>query len=1074
MSISVLRRRPRLLIGVAATGLVAATLAIVPINPTAATSGAGASPYDVPLAVDVNPDPHVLETTLVAQEVDGVDIGNGQTADLMTFNGSIPGPELRLAAGDMLIVHFRNDMAHPTGIHWHGIELPNKVDGTPLTQNLVEPGDSYLYKFEVPRAGVYWYHPHHHSSTNQVFKGMYGSLIVTEAAEATLQAENVLPPAENTHTMVLGDITVCQDGPDPANLFDPSLPHASGGPLPAQFGPGPDDICDAPVDEHGHPIEDDGDDVDGNGTPVPLAGGEVPNIQELSGPVNEGAIVLTNGKDVGGRAGDQNAPGALAGGASVLPVQPGSGHRFQVINAAAVRNFRLRMTDSTGAMIPLHRVGGEGGLLDEAILDGGHAPYEWLYDAGEIVLGPGDRADIVAAFPDTATGVATLWTLDFQRAGGGSGSPWARIPTVPVGHFEMTGAAVAPAYTIAPGTDLLTHPSVGGGVEVLGAASGGYAPVPAGKLGMENPDICLTAFGSGSATSINSVQGQHDFAGIDYTVIPKIESTRYAAEIGDTLELTVRNATPAQHPFHPHGFSIQPITLETRPTPPDSSQPCDPPIPTPGTVLHTFAPEFIDTINIPGNSVLRFRVRLDDRPLMDGTTPGGGTGRWVFHCHIFFHAVYGMISEFIVVDSTGNERPYVDAVDAATPEVAAGDPISMSGTFSDVDGDAVTLEASSGSVADNGDGTWTWTGNADSSVPFVYITATDAGGKKDQAAFSAPTANEPPEITVDEAAVTVDEGDTATNSGTASDPDGDALTYSASTGTVTDNGDGTWSWSFDTTDGPDETQTVTVTASDGDLEDSTTFDLTVDNVAPSVAITSPPDGSLYLIGSTVTITASIADPGADDLSCTYDWDDGLGAGAPVAAAAGTCSDTQTITAAGVYTVAVTGYDSDGAASPPAYVLIVVYDPDGPFITGGGTIVSPAGAYPADPTLTGKATFGFVSKYQKGASVPKGNTQFDFKAADFRFSSTEYQWLVVSGPKAQYKGTGTINGEGSYGFLLTARDGQATGGDGIDRFRLKVWDPVTDTVIYDNVLGGADDMDDADPQAVDSGSIVIHK
>ena len=56
-------------------------------------------------------------------------------------------------------------------------------------------------------------------------------------------------------------------------------------------------------------------------------------------------------------------------------------------------------------------------------------------------------------------------------------------------------------------------------------------------------------------------------------------------------------------------------------------------------------------------------MRLDDRPLMDGTTPGGGLGRWVFHCHIFFHAIFGMISEFVVVDPDGKERPYVNADD---------------------------------------------------------------------------------------------------------------------------------------------------------------------------------------------------------------------------------------------------------------------------------------------------------------------------------------------------------------------------------------------------------------------------
>src|SRR5690606_8752323 len=68
-------------------------------------------------------------------------------------------------------------------------------------------------------------------------------------------------------------------------------------------------------------------------------------------------------------------------------------------------------------------------------------------------LDPGDRADVVVAIPATASGVATLWTQDFQRTGGGDGQGgWTRTPTVPVGHFEVTGLAASPAFAIADGT----------------------------------------------------------------------------------------------------------------------------------------------------------------------------------------------------------------------------------------------------------------------------------------------------------------------------------------------------------------------------------------------------------------------------------------------------------------------------------------------------------------------------------------------------------------------------------------------------------------------------------------------
>jgi len=98
----------------------------------------------------------------------------------------------------------------------------------------------------------------------------------------------------------------------------------------------------------------------------------------------------------------------------------------------------------------------------------------------------------------------------------------------------------------------------------------------------------------------------------------------------------------------------------------------------------------------------------------------------------------------------------------------------------------------------------------------------------------------------------------------------------------------------------------------------------------------------------------------------------------------------------------------------------------------------------------------------------------FQVAGFGFHSSVYEWLVVAGAKAQYKGVGQVNGAGDYGFLLTATDGQQPGGGGVDRFRIKIWDRLNgDGVVYDNVHGASDDVDGASPQALGGGSIVIH-
>lgn len=168
--------------------------------------------------------------------------------------------------------------------------------------------------------------------------------------------------------------------------------------------------------------------------------------------------------------------------------------------------------------------------------------------------------------------------------------------------------------------------------------------------------------------------------------------------------------------------------------------------------------------------------------------------------------------------------------------------------------------------------------------------------------------------------------------------------------------------------------------------------------------------------------------------------------------------------AGVYALGVRAVDAAGNWSSVSSTYLVVYDPEGGFVTGGGQIDSPAGAL-RDSGATGKATFGFVSKYRPGATVPTGNTEFSFTAGGFSFKSTSYDWLVVAGQKAQYKGTGTVNGKGSYTFLLTATDGGTS-----DSFRLKVSDSTG--VVYDNKRGEADTPGVGSP--VTSGSVIVHR
>lgn len=256
------------------------------------------------------------------------------------------------------------------------------------------------------------------------------------------------------------------------------------------------------------------------------------------------------------------------------------------------------------------------------------------------------------------------------------------------------------------------------------------------------------------------------------------------------------------------------------------------------------------------------------------------------------------------------------------------------------------------------------------------------------------------------------------------------------------------------------------------------FDLTVTSIAsndpPTVQVVTPTQGSLFAANAgAVALTANLADPNPGDThTCAIDWGNG---GAPTAgtvveaAGAGTCTGSQALTP-GVYNVTVTVGDGEFTAS--STVGIVVYDPSGGFVTGGGWIQSPAGAFTLNPAISGRANFGFVSKYQPGANKPTGQTEFQFQVANLNFHSSSYDWLVVAGAKAQYKGSGTINREGDYGFMLTATDGQGLGGGEPDRFRMKIWNKATGVVVYDNQIGEADDS--AAKLAISGGNILVHR
>ena len=126
-------------------------------------------------------DSEIKEYRLTAKQAVVNLTGNGypDTA-VWSYDGSVPGPELRIRQGDRVRVVVNNNLDEGTTVHWHGIRLPNAMDGVPgITQPSIRPGESFNYEFTPPDAGTFWYHPHA-DTLQHLGRGLAGALIIEE------------------------------------------------------------------------------------------------------------------------------------------------------------------------------------------------------------------------------------------------------------------------------------------------------------------------------------------------------------------------------------------------------------------------------------------------------------------------------------------------------------------------------------------------------------------------------------------------------------------------------------------------------------------------------------------------------------------------------------------------------------------------------------------------------------------------------------------------------------------------------------------------------------------------------
>jgi endoglucanase len=244
----------------------------------------------------------------------------------------------------------------------------------------------------------------------------------------------------------------------------------------------------------------------------------------------------------------------------------------------------------------------------------------------------------------------------------------------------------------------------------------------------------------------------------------------------------------------------------------------------------------------------------------------------------------------------------------------------------------------------------------------------------------------------------------------------------------------------------------------------------IENVAPTVgALSGPPDP--MPVGTPLTVSASFTDPGVlDTHTATVEWGDGTTSSALIAErdGSGGLTASHAYGDAGVYRIDVLVADDDGGVMRSALDTVVVFDPTAGSVRGAGWFDSPLGAYAADTSASGRASFGFLARYEKDAETIVAHPGFRLRGVGFEFESTSYDWFVITGGKAQLRGSGRVNRQGTYAFQIAAIDG--LGPSEPDRLRIRIWDSASGILVYDNERGAPEGADPA--SALGRGSISV--
>ncbi len=414
---------------------------------------------------------------------------NPETA-VWAYNGRVPGPEIRVRQGESVEIGVVNGLDQPTTVHWHGLRIPNAMDGVPeLTQPPIRPGGSFTYAFAAPDAGTYWYHPHTLSS-RQVGHGLYGPLIVEERQP---------PEVDRDVVWVIDDWRLTED----AAISD-----------------------------------------------------SFSNLRDMSHAGRLGNTATLNGRD-----------------SSTFAVRAGERLRLRLINAANARIFGLGFEGHRPLLIAL---------------DG--QPVTPHRTAGPVVLGPGQRADLI---------------VDME------GEPGRAYPVIDSYYERMTYKYLDLVY----GTE-----------KPLGNsppdASPALSPNPVPEPDLKAAERHQIVIGGGAMGSMRSAL----YRGVDTPIRELAEQGKVWALNGVVADgmameplltlgrgrshvLVLKNETAWPHPMHLHGHAFRVIARNGRTVP--------------------YSP-WTDTVMLERDDTVELALVADN------------PGDWLFHCHILEHHEAGM------------------------------------------------------------------------------------------------------------------------------------------------------------------------------------------------------------------------------------------------------------------------------------------------------------------------------------------------------------------------------------------------------------------------------------------------